>query len=148
MCIPCCKTFPTSVRPRYQGQCHLSSQGEISYVTDRHDMTLAVKVALNPNTTNQPTNYQGWRFKKRISVCVIYYLIACNKKPHLAPTLMWKFHTTGIICKVVFVLNDTLNLSEDWSELTAGTVFQKVEFCLCYWMKSNEHWVKVVKSTS
>ena len=24
-------------------------------VTDRHDMTLAVKVALNPNTTNQPT---------------------------------------------------------------------------------------------
>ena len=30
-------------------------------VTDRHDMTLAVKVALNPNTTNttyQPTNYK------------------------------------------------------------------------------------------
>ena len=25
-------------------------------VTDRHDMTLAVKVALNPNTTNQQTN--------------------------------------------------------------------------------------------
>ena len=25
-------------------------------VNDRHDMTLAVKVALNPNTTNQPTN--------------------------------------------------------------------------------------------
>ena len=25
-------------------------------VTDRHDMTLAVKVALNPNTTNQPSN--------------------------------------------------------------------------------------------
>ena len=24
-------------------------------VTDRHDMTLAVKVALNTNTTNQPT---------------------------------------------------------------------------------------------
>ena len=24
-------------------------------VTDRHDMTLAVTVALNPNTTNQPT---------------------------------------------------------------------------------------------
>ena len=24
-------------------------------VTDRHDMTLAVKVALKPNTTNQPT---------------------------------------------------------------------------------------------
>ena len=24
-------------------------------VTDRHDMTLAVKVALNPNTTNQPS---------------------------------------------------------------------------------------------
>ena len=24
-------------------------------VTDRHDMTLAVKVALNPDTTNQPT---------------------------------------------------------------------------------------------
>ena len=23
-------------------------------VTDRHDMTLAVKVALNPNTTNKP----------------------------------------------------------------------------------------------
>ena len=25
-------------------------------VTDRYDMTLAVKVALNPNTTNLPTN--------------------------------------------------------------------------------------------
>ena len=25
------------------------------YVSDRHDVTLAVKVALNPNTTNQPT---------------------------------------------------------------------------------------------
>ena len=25
-------------------------------VTDLHDMTLAVKVVLNPNTTNQPTN--------------------------------------------------------------------------------------------
>ena len=30
-------------------------------VTDRHDMTLAVKVALNPNTTNQPSTvtYKG-----------------------------------------------------------------------------------------
>ena len=25
-------------------------------LTDRHDMTLAVKVVLNPNTTNQPTH--------------------------------------------------------------------------------------------
>ena len=25
-------------------------------VSDRHDMTLAVKVALNPNTTNQQTD--------------------------------------------------------------------------------------------
>ena len=25
-------------------------------VTDRHDRTLVVKVALNPNTTNQPTD--------------------------------------------------------------------------------------------
>ena len=25
-------------------------------ITDHHDMTLAVKVALNPNTTNQLTN--------------------------------------------------------------------------------------------
>ena len=25
-------------------------------VIDRHNMILAVKVALNPNTTNQPTN--------------------------------------------------------------------------------------------
>ena len=25
-------------------------------VTDRHDMTLVVKVALNPNTTNQPSS--------------------------------------------------------------------------------------------
>ena len=27
-------------------------------VTDRHDMTLAVKVALNPNTTNQPNLFR------------------------------------------------------------------------------------------
>ena len=25
------------------------------YITDRHGMTLAIKVALNPNTTNHPT---------------------------------------------------------------------------------------------
>ena len=29
--------------------------GDTVCVTDRHDMTLAVKVALNPNTTNQQT---------------------------------------------------------------------------------------------
>ena len=29
--------------------------GKNMCVTDRHDMTLAVKVALNANTTNQPT---------------------------------------------------------------------------------------------
>ena len=29
-------------------------------VTGRHDMTLAVKVALNPNTTNQHTNWVSW----------------------------------------------------------------------------------------
>ena len=28
-------------------------------VTDSHDMTLAVKVALNPNTTNQPASKLG-----------------------------------------------------------------------------------------
>ena len=28
-------------------------------VTDRHDMTLAVKVALNPNTTNQLSQKDG-----------------------------------------------------------------------------------------
>ena len=26
-------------------------------ITESHDMTLAVKVALNPNTTNQPTYF-------------------------------------------------------------------------------------------
>ena len=31
-------------------------------VTDRHDMTLAVKVALNPNTTNQPTNQPTFKY--------------------------------------------------------------------------------------
>ena len=36
-------------------------------VTDRHDMTLAVKVALNPNTTNQPRNtYIELSFIKKI----------------------------------------------------------------------------------
>ena len=29
-------------------------------VTDRHDMTLAVKVALNPNTTNQQLAQMGY----------------------------------------------------------------------------------------
>ena len=32
-------------------------------VTDRHDITLAVKVAFNPNTTNQPTNASYTRFE-------------------------------------------------------------------------------------
>ena len=32
-------------------------------VTDRHDMTLAVKVALNSNTTNQPT-MPKWALKE------------------------------------------------------------------------------------
>ena len=30
-------------------------------VTDRHDMTIAVKTALNPNTTNQPIKYSDNR---------------------------------------------------------------------------------------
>ena len=30
-------------------------------VTDRHDMTLVVKVALNPNTTNQPANHRIYK---------------------------------------------------------------------------------------
>ena len=30
-------------------------------VTDRHDMTFAVKVALNPNTTNQPIQLSVYR---------------------------------------------------------------------------------------
>ena len=34
-------------------------------VTDRHDITVAVKVALNPNTTNQPTNHQS-KIERRI----------------------------------------------------------------------------------
>ena len=29
------------------------------YVTDHHDMNLAVKVALNPNTTNQQIQHAG-----------------------------------------------------------------------------------------
>ena len=33
--------------------------GNTTSVTDRHDMTLAVKVALNPNTTNQPIFHYG-----------------------------------------------------------------------------------------
>ena len=33
-------------------------------VTDRHDMTLAVKVALNPNTTNQPYSSFNKSFTK------------------------------------------------------------------------------------
>ena len=36
---------------------------ENTCVTDRRDMTLAVKVALNPNTTDQPTFSHGV-FKK------------------------------------------------------------------------------------
>ena len=38
------------------------------YVTDGHDMTLAVKVALNPNTTtNQPTNQPIYWFMAFLS---------------------------------------------------------------------------------
>ena len=32
-------------------------------VTDRHDMNLPVKVALNPNTTNQPTKQNAIELK-------------------------------------------------------------------------------------
>ena len=36
--------------------------GNTLCVTDRHDMTLAVKMALNPNTTNQPAyNFNIWK---------------------------------------------------------------------------------------
>ena len=39
-------------------------------VTDRHDMTLAVKVALNPNTTNQPVFLMA-SFKSRSTIRVL-----------------------------------------------------------------------------
>ena len=52
------------------------------YVIDRHDMTLAVKVALNPNTINQPmfyfqilqslgekdTKLESWRLRNQIGL--------------------------------------------------------------------------------
>ena len=42
-------------------------------VTDRHDMTLSVKVALNPNTTNQPTDiFCISKFKFQIQIFIIY----------------------------------------------------------------------------
>ena len=37
-------------------------------VTDSHDMTLAVKVVLNPNTTNQPTNSTYIRIRLMIAI--------------------------------------------------------------------------------
>ena len=39
-------------------------------ITDRHDMTLAVKVALNPNTTNQPSKLCFFSiFNGEIDIC-------------------------------------------------------------------------------
>ena len=46
-------------------------------ITDRHDMTLAVKVALNPNTTNQHINFLldtiYTKFNKSISLASIKF---------------------------------------------------------------------------
>ena len=47
-------------------------------LTDRHDMTLAVKVAFNPNTTNQPT------VLKKVLGLVLY--IFYNMKKNLKET--------------------------------------------------------------
>ena len=58
-------------------------------VTDRHDMTLAVKVALNPNTTNnQPTSFtthhvlfpwSGKTFQRTITAVIIGGLLITIK---------------------------------------------------------------------
>ena len=39
-------------------------------VTDRHDMTLAVKVALNPNTTNQLKIYSCGQYCEKRRICL------------------------------------------------------------------------------
>ena len=43
------------------------------YVTDRHDMTLAVKLALNPNTTNQP--YMSIKGSETLITCLFGCMI-------------------------------------------------------------------------
>ena len=56
-------------------------------VTDRHDMTLAVKAALNPNTTDQPSFIEmilkvvlrsrilGFCYMLRIKLCQSFFAI-------------------------------------------------------------------------
>ena len=47
-------------------------------VTDRHDMSLAVKVAINPNITNQPSKNVSFQSQER-------FLTTCNRISKLCP---------------------------------------------------------------
>ena len=59
-------------------------------VTDRHDMTLAVKVALNPNTTNQLTQY--WR----IHAVHFFLLNPCPHRMIHAVPRYWQIHASPL----------------------------------------------------
>ena len=52
-------------------------------ITDRHDMTLAVKVVLNPNTTNQQTILQ------KIAMKNIWYGKYLTKMSHNKGQYLW-----------------------------------------------------------
>ena len=53
-------------------------------VTDCHDMTLAVKVALNPNTTNQPTEITSiFSFSYNVSYPLKYRFLRETLQPPL-----------------------------------------------------------------
>ena len=54
-------------------------------VTDRHNMTLALKVALNPNTTNQPSQLSKQKAFKNI----------VGKKEKMLVTSIFSFSHNG-----------------------------------------------------
>ena len=56
-------------------------------VTDRHDIALAVKVALYPNTTNQPCKRDSLSFYEHCSTC--YVRLTKNWALNISSHILW-----------------------------------------------------------
>ena len=89
-------------------------------VTDRHDMTLAVKVALNPNTTNQPTKTTIFSIQREIIITSLF------RKLTKVLTNDFKTDITGIsdsLAKILFLqLSLFINQLEILSHFTGSTL--------------------------
>ena len=99
-------------------------------VTDRHDMTLAVKVTLNPNTTNQPTLPNAKILDQSKLKALADETINVNKKLKLVlgrvENILGKAENAGY--QHFLLLSKCFQKPPSSGSLKVGIVWQRVKF--------------------